>query len=261
MDVGKIPTLIGAEVVQAPYNFNVSRGLLWSLQPTANVGIIVGKEIIAGFSVTAGFINDVYSDTNVDLDNNKAMVGQVKYEADTFSVAGNVTYGSRMGNGESDKAGIGDLVVTWDPLDDLSLWLNFDVFWFRGNEPGFSSGTEIDGTNLGVALAGRYAITDRWGAALRFEWLRLDAEDYEFDDLRDLGLASGDDVQDFFEFTFTSDFALTNHLQLRGEIRYDWTSSDFRIGDTKFENYYFNKNGNLTRDDQVVALAELIYSF
>jgi len=261
IDFGKVPSLLGAEVAQAPYNFNITRGLLFQLYPQTNVGIIVSSEVLPGFSIALGATNDVYSDANLDLDNNKAFTGQLAYSTEIFSVATSIIYGSPLlpDGYEGDKLGVLDVVITADPMDRLSMWLNFDFVWTRGG----IAESEIDGEKYGLALAGRYAITDRLGLAARGEWVRNNPNE----DLMAL-ISTGDPTHDLLSVTGTLDFALTNHLQVRTEVRYDWGYSDnvLMIPTTSeiipwpIEDYYWKANGR-TKDDQIVWLLEAIYTF
>ena len=65
-----------------------------------------------------------------------------------------------------DKTGIVDVVLSWDPSENLSTWVNFDYVWVDSeNAPG-------DPGAYGVAIAGRLGITENTGFALRGEYVR-----------------------------------------------------------------------------------------
>ena len=110
--------------------------------------------------------------------------------------------------------------------------------------PGTLTG-EFDG--YGVAAAGRYALSERMGAALRAEWVSL-AFDCQ---------GCSDVDQEIWGLTGTVDYLLTSNLMVRAELRYD----NLRSGDTGFRKNFFRNNGLLREDDQTVGLVEAIYSF
>jgi hypothetical protein len=250
INAGKLPTLLGAEVAQSPYNFNITRGLVYGLQPITHLGVIVSTELSPGVSASLGATNGVFSDTNTDLDDNKALTGQLAYSSDLFSVATSVIWGSPMSSREGDRVGVLDVVLTADPADSLSLWVNFDYQWFRGD------GEELDGNNYGIAVAGRYAVSDRAGFSARGEWVRYDPHENMFASIP----TTGDTERDLFSATATLDYALTNHLQFRLEARHDWIHSTLVIVGIPVKEAYWKGNGGAT-DHQTVALAELMYSF
>jgi opacity protein-like surface antigen len=221
-NAGELWTLIGAEVVQTGDNFNITRGLVWGLQPVTHTGITASTELGGGFSLTAGFVNDVLSDTARDTNGNKAFTGQLAWSGDTAGVYFNAITGDAVGSDYS----VLDLVATLDPTDSLSMWLNYDYILDR------------NGPNVhGLAIAARLALTDRLGFAARGETV--------IDDKR-----GGDDAA--FSATATLDYALTDNLTARGEYRYDTSTVN---------NGFINPGGPGMKDDQHLLLAQLLYAF
>ena len=161
------------------------------------------------------------------------------------------------GEDRPDVSGLGAAAHSREaPLEDLSLWIDFTMQWNRDG----GDGGELEGERYGLALAGRYAVTERLGVALRGEWLRDDPDK----DKLPVVFVDGPEF-DQFAITGTIDFALTNHLQLRSEVRYDWADSDARIfvpgtGLIPLEQYYWKGNGRADTN-QTVALVEAIYTF
>jgi hypothetical protein len=175
---------------------------------------------------------------------------------------------------ESDKDTIADLVVTWDPTPEFSGWLNatwreVELSQTRAKINGLAGQAPSlfgnDATAWGVAAAGRYAINEKLGLALRAEY--LDDEDGFFTGLAFLGPAacsggvacgvSGKSVE-LISLTGTVDYSLTEQLMVRGEVRYD--EADVQRGSDKI----FFAEGNETRDfdnDQITAGVEVIYNF
>jgi hypothetical protein len=252
-DVGKMWTWLGAEVVAAPDNFNITRGLVWGMQPVSNVGLNMSYTF---GPVEAGF--GVYNDTDGqgrDADNNKAISGMLGYNSDIISVRGSVLYGKMSGSwdteadgsisggsvipGNSDREGTFDLLISSDPIDMLSLYLDYTMRW-----------TEDSGTDFmmhGIALAGRVAIGESAGAALRFETVVPSSSNIS---------TTADDVS--YSMTLTGDYSLTDQLLFRGEARWDWNSP---VGYWSGGN---DINGQIccgTSSNRLMLTAEAIYTF
>ncbi|MGH0036117.1 MAG: outer membrane beta-barrel protein [Myxococcota bacterium] len=259
VDMGELPTLLGAEVVQSPQNFNITRGLLWNLQPVTHTGIIVSTEFESGLGVAAGFVNDGFNDFNRDNDDNKAFTGQLSYSGETWSAAASVLYGSPSfdGNGkyrsnEGDKEGMVDFLVTAQPMEELSIWINFDWGFNRSIVQIGRTGRVIqkydDADVFGIAAAARYQVLETTGVAIRGE-LVAESDGY-------LGLPKGDGDSKLYSLTATIDHALTDNLLARIEGRFDWADIDGANNEI-----FLDANGRRKESDQQVLLAELIYNF
>ncbi len=258
---GRFKTHIGAEVVETVYNYNISRGLVWNnVQPINHVGL-KAEAMFGPATILVGVANDSLLNQNTDTDDDKVFLWGVAYDvSDTIGISVNGLYGGDSnfaqpdGAGRnSDKSGIVDLVVTWDPSDRLSAWLNFGYLWTKNDRkkgtPRIGHG---DPQYFGVAAASRYAITESTGFAVRAEWLRgQDMTPSAFDNDNRINAVS---------LTGTLDHHLTQNLQVRGEFRYDkaWWSrgsnNSFFVDDDPM---------NLSRldEDQVLLGMEAVYQF
>jgi hypothetical protein len=121
------------------------------------------------------------------------------------------------------------------------MWANFDYYWTEGEK------LAGDNNYWGFAAASRLAITEKIAAALRGEFVKAP------------GQAVAGDIT-LWSLTGTVDYALTDNLKLRTEVRYDSGSID-GAEDTL---YISGNNGVVpvfTKDDQVLALAQLLYTF
>jgi hypothetical protein len=240
IEAGELPTLIGAEVVQSPYNFNITRGLVWTLQPVTHTGVIASTDI-GPATVAVGAVNDIFSDTDRDRNPNKAVTASVGMGGDTFAGSVNFIWGtptnSRKNTGQ--RGGILDAVLSADVGENLSMWYNFDWIFTRGGVP--------DSDSFANALAARLALTDDFGVAVRGEYLVLEAP----------GSPGGPFYKrvDLWSVTGTLDYRLAEGLTLRGEVRYDDgdTANLFRGNDDR--SFAFRE------DEQVLLLAEMIYQF
>ena len=254
IDGGKMATLLGAEVVQTNANFNITRGLVWGLQPVNYVGITASTEIVDNVSLTLGFANDVYTDTNTDGDNNKAFTGQVAYSGEKYGGALGIMYGNDLtvanqtvvgGSGgccDNAKTGILDVLLTADPTDKLSLWYNFDWVWSQdhGPSPGFQK--------FGNAVAARYQLMEKLGLALRGEVV----QNQNRNGVKDLRQWS---------ITTTVDYALTDSLQLKAEARYDDANNNNQFNSSRTPVLDPGGSRIPTLNEQWTLLAQAIYTF
>jgi len=240
-DIGELWTLLGGEVVQTADNFNITRGLVWGLQPVNHVGAIASTELEGGIGVALGVVNDPFSDAQFDSDNDKAVTGQVSWSNDMLYAGVSGIYGSQSGarsdNGE-DKYGMLDLLVSADPMDNMSVWLNYDYNWYKDTPGAFGRPGGPDPSAHAIAVAGRYAVLPSTGMALRGEYIAFDHD-------------GGADNEEAYSITGTIDHSLTNNLLARAELRYDSQSLDNQFSD--------GEGGS--RDDQLLGIMEMVYSF
>ncbi|MDE0910260.1 MAG: outer membrane beta-barrel protein, partial [Myxococcota bacterium] len=58
LDLGLVPTMIGAEVNQTNGNLNVTRGIVWGIQPVTNLGAVASMQATDSISISFGVLND-----------------------------------------------------------------------------------------------------------------------------------------------------------------------------------------------------------
>jgi hypothetical protein len=295
--LGRYATPLGGETPLVDQNFNVTRGLLWALQPVTHTGGYLAGRFGEEISWQLGASNS-YGNTMSDTDQQPTFVGSTAYTAETLGfrvtgiyggdiddlLAGLTTFGVvgvGSGNGpfgptplfgfnsgverSKDKVALLDVVATFNPTDALSAWLNFDYYWVaktgQGASPPNTAGIfDLKDLNLwGIAGAGRYAFTESTGFSLRHEWLFLN------------DLSSGGSDARLISLTGTLDHALTDHLTIKAEARWDHGSLDevpggFWVGDVSGSagasaisaaSTDFNGSGN----NQVLGLVQLMYVF
>jgi hypothetical protein len=249
---GRFATLIGAEVAETPYNFNITRGLVYStLQPINHVGLLLSSEYQCGVDWALGVANSSLLNANTDTDNDKALLWHLGFAPnDTLALGVSGVWGGDhpLGNGVSganrngDKTGIVDFVLNWDPSDALSTWVNLDYVWSQEDWAGWNSQA------YGVAAAGRLALTDKTGVALRAEFI-------EFIDQFLYG-GGGPTDQRLWSLTGTLDHSLTDNLLLRVEVRYEEGNQEDGPDD-----FYLDDEDGDWDEEQVLVGAELIYTF
>jgi hypothetical protein len=253
VDMGKLATPLGAEVIQTNMNFFVTQGLVFGLQPVTHTGISFSTEVTDGIGVIFGVVNGLYSDTAVEYDDDKAYYGQVSFSADSFGLNVGAIWGddnttscvgAMMGKTECETSVV-DVVLTVDPTDNLSLWANFDWKHTNGSDtdvfdPLSPASGSINGDAFGIAVAGRLAIIEGMGIATRLEYLAT--EDSLNGTMRDAETMS---------LTGTLDKTLAEDLVGRLELRWDTILDDNNNGATFAD----------MKNDQLVVLAQMYYAF
>jgi hypothetical protein len=240
VDAGKLATTLGAEVLQANANFNITNGIVFqNLQPFTHTGVTATTEIADGVGLVVGVVNEVYTDTNISVDRDKAGIAQLQFSGDNWgfnvgAIAGQDPTATRCDASETNcNTSVFDITATVDPTDTLSAWINFD--WVRN----FGSDVK-DGDKFGIAGAARLAVTDDTGISTRVEYLQADANT--------LAQNISDD-QKLVTVTGTVDHALTEDLKLRGELRWDKQIDD--------ESNTFSSGSS----NQFAGIIEMYYEF
>jgi hypothetical protein len=245
---GKFATLLGAEVAQTVYNWNVTRGNVYNLlQPITHYGAIFDGAV-GNFSWSIGGVNNGdCCGTSPDNNNEKSLLVGASYGIDTFSVGTSLQWGV-AGAADSHPTGTFDLLASWDPNERFSTWLNFDYKWAPRNST--FAGASPDG--WGLALASRVAITETVGFAVRGEVLHDDDQLFGISDAGGAGTET-----DIWGVTGTLDWTVYENLVAKAEVRYD--SVSIRDGDD--HSVFINSNGGFSKSDQVVGGLELSYMF
>jgi hypothetical protein len=259
---GRFATVIGAERPGAPYNFNITRGLVWNLQPVSHMGVKVatkydsGIDWMLGVSNTSGYEGGGIAQ-QTDFDDEKVFLWRVGYQmSDTMAIAVSGLWGGDCAltactdvanDGRSkDKQGVVDMVLDWNPSDRLSTWLNVDWIWTD------SENRAGDARALAIAVAGRYAVTDATGFALRGEYVR------SWDDYLEVTASAGPtEDQNLWSITGTIDHKLTDHLTVKAEVVYQEGSAD----DSPDDQFFIDNNDADLDERQVLVGAQMVYQF
>lgn len=231
--IGKFVTLHGAEVIEAPGNYNISRSFLFGYAiPFTHTGILGTKPIGDAVDIKFGIVNGWDNTT----DNNRAKTGHLGigyHPSDLFAITVNGMYGAEKDDDTADKRKLVDVVATIKPIKNLTLLLNYDL----GSEEKIAPGGK-DAKWSGFSGVMRYDLTDRLGVSLRGE---------AFND-RD-GVRTGTD-QDLWESTCTVSYMLRENLVVRGEYRHD--DSNEKV---------FEDEGGKLKDSQDTLALEMTYTF
>ena len=137
---GKFETLLGWEVIDAPYNYNITHGILFTFAiPLTHTGLLASGSVNEQVGWAAGITNGFNNVT--DTNNNKGVLGQVNYDnGDGFFSSLSAYYGSDGPTGaglgvtiptslttsNNKQALILALVASLEPQEGTTLWANAD---------------------------------------------------------------------------------------------------------------------------------------
>ncbi len=262
MKAGKFATLIGAEVAGTIYNYNITRGQLWNLlQPIDHIGIMAGGPIgESGFSWGLGGVNGFLQDSP-DINDGKSITWMLGWANDAFSVSTTGIWGPETAGFDGDEAGLVGLLAKWTPSDRFGMYVDGNFGWVE--EP---QGTNLDPYAWGVAVAGRYGITDRTGFALRGEYVTGE-DGFVLFSGRSGGLQNAvgqpAELNNVWSLTGTLDHLLTDQLMVRAEARYDKVDLDDADNEVFFQNTYDSSGPSFPaqESDQITLFFEVVYNF
>jgi hypothetical protein len=253
---GKFATLHGAEVIEGPANYNISRSLLFGYAiPFTHTGLRLHAEMGSGLSghlgVNNGWDNDSDNNTGKSVE---LQVGLAPTDMLSLSVTG--MYGPEAtdpdGDGTADDAdnrGLIDIVATLKPVDGIAVVLNYD----RGSQArGIVGGGNAGALWQGYAAYVNLALGDKHSVTLRGEV--FDDQDGARTpvDINDDGsiVASELSPKTLREVTLTFSCKMKENLEWRAEFRHDGSNGA----------PFVDENGNATGNQNTVALAAY-YSF
>ncbi len=222
MKFGKFATLLGGEVIESPYNPNVSRSFMFGYAiPFTHTGVLFSTALNDNVSLTAGVVNGW--DTVKDNNNGKTFLGSLGLEFGDLAWTFNGVFGAEDDESGSSKTGVFDTVLTYSPMENVDLLANFDY----GTASEQVGGDDANWTGLaGIMTLGGGLLDESladWSFALRGEW---------FSDPDDYRTGTGSGGQDLREVTGTFKWQMTENLQARLEFRHDWSNKKvFSDGD------------------------------
>jgi hypothetical protein len=232
---GKFVTLLGAEVIEAPNNFNISRSFLFGFAiPFTHTGMLLNYPVTDIVDLTVGVVNGW---DNLDDNNNaKTGIGRVGFNiADNLTIGLAGIYGAEQADRDGPKRWVIDFVTTFKPLEPLTLVLNYD--YGREEEAVVLDTGLSDGEWQGVELIGQYAFTEKFAVAVRGEF-------FSDNDGARTGRA-----QDLWETTLTLSYKWVKHFETRLEYRHDQSNVES-----------FDRDGKPTNSQDTLA-TEFIFRF
>ncbi len=216
LKLGKFATLHGAEVIEGPSNYNISRSILfgWAI-PFTHTGLRLHAEMGPMLSGHLG-VNNGWDNVS---DNNKGkslelQVGLTPMDMFSVSVAG--MYGPEATSAtDNDNRGLVDVVATIKPMDGLAVVLNYD----RGSQEAATGAGTASALWQGYAVYANLGIGEKHSVTLRGE---------VFDDQDGFRTST---VQTLREATLTFACKMRESLEWRAEYRYDQSNKDVFVDD------------------------------
>ncbi len=212
---GKYVTLAGAEVINSTANSNFSRSILFGYAiPFAHTGLRVSYGVTDTLTLIGGVNQgwDTLKETNgaKTLELGVAFTPSKELSLTGQAYSGKERVGGLVNTGPEGTRNLFDAVATFNVSDKLTLMLNYDYATQANASTVTPNGA---GTAKWTGWAGYagYQIADQWKLSVRGEY---------FDD-RD-GYRTGL-VQKWKEATLTVGYTPIKKLELRGEIRGDWS--------------------------------------
>jgi len=244
--VGKFVTLLGAEVIESPANWNFSRSYMFGYAiPFTHTGALASYPLGEFGSVTGGVVNgwDIVDDTN----HAKTLLGNLTLTPlEGVSLFFNAISGAERADNDHDDRTVFDVVGSWQATEQLALMMNYDY----GHESSLTQGTGATGFESanwqGLALYAKYDLSPTWALAGRWEW--FDDKDNVRTKFTSIGGGVPTDI-DFYEWTLTSQWKLHEHVLARLEYRHDKADEKVFVRDEGFSAY------------QDTVAAEMIYHF
>jgi hypothetical protein len=209
VDAGKFVTHLGNEVIESKDNWNYSRSLLfaWAI-PYYHTGVRFSYPIAENLGACVHIVNGWNSGT----DNNdfKTIGATLNWTVSpsTGIVLNAIDGFEHLTPIESGKRSVYDVIVTQKLSDVFTLAVNADY-----GEAKTDLGRALW---KGVAVYGRYAVTDKAAIAIRGEI---------FDDPQGYATGFGTPKLDVKEVTGTYEYFFSHSLLLRGEVRYDFANA------------------------------------
>jgi hypothetical protein len=297
LKAGLFSTLIGYEVPQAAYNWQLSRSLLFSLfQPINHVGILVSKTydngIDWGIGGVNGFGGPIGANSQNAPDNNesKSILLHVGLTGDIGGISVQGLWGPESNGNDHQTRTTLDFIAHAKPWDSgPEMAINADYAILNGNLPsngvigGTRPGAQYSPDAWGIAVYGRQAITDKLGFSLRGEYVNdhhsffcvetgffctaVALPNGQFAQVSPgagLFLGFPNDNAKVYEFTGTIDYSITQQLITKVELRWDALSNIEGVSTHgSFPVGYINNqtNGLFNYNHQLVAGAEILYKF
>lgn len=212
--IGKFITPIGYELVEPRYNAIFSHGLLDSITPFSQTGVLMMYNLSDEWSVTAAISrgwDQALEDNNDAID---GLVGFTYTPTDATSMTLNVSIGPQLEDNNDDYRYMLDYYLTHQVTERLLLALIADYIYEQ------DTGQDGDASQVyGVGGYATYELNDRFALNGRAEWLHDKSRADGFD-------ANVYEVTAGVMITPFPDDNIGSNLSFRPELRYDFADED-----------------------------------
>ncbi len=232
LKAGRMVTLAGTEVIEGRDNWNISRGFLFGLAiPFTHTGIRGTYNFFNDRLTTYVGLNNGW-DANVDNNTWKTWeAGWAISPTDSLSFIQALYFGPEVARQDGHKRFVMSNVVSYQATEKLAFKGELTFGSQRRVDPsGFTdpvtgaSGVNFDNAQWwGIGLHSRYALTDKWGVAARFELFR-DKDKFRTQSNQPASLNAG--TSTLWSMTYTTDYKIYENLLGRLEYRFDKSNED-----------------------------------
>lgn len=257
LKAGRFVTLLGAEVIETPDNWNISRSTMFGFAiPFAHTGVLLSRPFGEQISATLGVVNgwDTWNNNNGGL----SVTGQIAVTPDPkWSGSLNFIYGPESADGTAgqspgDKRWVVDIIASTTMVEKWTFMVNIDI----GSEDraGFGTNAGDDADWMGYAGYIKYDHSKEWWFAARVE--RFDDSEGARTGASILaGAISSSPINDvaITTATFTAGYRPVDSLELRAEVRFDSASEDIYARQ--------DSSDTASEDSQIVFGAEANWRF
>jgi hypothetical protein len=261
--MGLFVTPVGAEVAKQWQNFNITRGnVYWMMQPFSHVGVLGTVPLGDMAEFGAGIANSAAGgDLSPDDNEEKSYIATVKLGDDRANIRTSFLYGSEptivtapinngSGNGDinvtGDQVGLVDVTAWFNPADNVSLWANYDYLFIE--DTGYYAN--------GIAVAGRVELIEKLGFSVRGEYVQEHAAQN-----KGSLVIGNNDTTDIWSVTGTTDYALTEHLKVKSEFRWDRANGASVSPGASLNQFAENNPDDFSSLDQMIWLIAAEYVF
>ncbi len=266
--VGKFATLMSYEAVPGPASFFYSHAYLCYNGPLTHNGAMAEYKFNDKWSVTAGWTAGYHNSLENPLNDN-ALLAQIRYAIDKDSA---LTYTIYQGwhNGYNDRSFASAVSYnrTYRREEETTMTLRYatqlNKRWFYMIEGLWSQGHMYDVLDATLFNHGNmtkksyginqhliYTINKKWSAGVRFEWLSGKGTFCDIAPITGAPASMAGQGTDLYEITFAVNWNVLPNVNIRPELRYDW--SFYKGG--------FKPFGNGTESDQLMGGCAVTWSF
>ena len=242
LTMGKFVTMHGAEVIESGANLNFSRSALFTnMIPLTHAGLKLDYPINDDWTGMLALVNG----WNTVVDNNamkSLQLGLAGKLNDQWSTSIGGMLGPETADVDKKLTYLIDAIINFDPSETWHFGLNADYTADNNN---------VNTTKRwGAALYGHYRAEAPWGATVRLEYLKVDANNRAIAGgaLPATGLGANGKG---YEGTLTLHHYATDGLETRLEIRHDQADTAVFPG----------KPGSAAKKYQDTAALEMVYTF
>ena len=238
---GQLITLAGLEVIEAKDNWQISRSFMFSIGlPAVHTGVRATYGLFNDKLTTYWGINNGW-DANIDTNTFKTWEAGWSFDPTaSLSFIQALYYGPENANTQNGhRRFLITNVASYQATEKLALKAEFNF----GAQRRIVSATTTNFDNaqwFGIALYGRYALTEKFGMSTRFELFR------DIDQARTQAVGAAFGTSTLWAQTITADYQIYENLLGRVEYRFDHSNE---------RNAFNGQSGQSTLGVQ------LIYSF